>query len=191
MAQRNVSVLYTVPEPGLRRTLYCSYSRRITLSGILQFHNISENRMRGTPRKNLQVFEELCGSKALKNVILTTTYWDCITEELGSKREAQLKSMFWKPMTSNGAQVARFHPQTYESAWDLIDRFGTADVPALKVQEEMVDQGMKLHETSAFRLLVHWWVQAVDKLKGMLGKERRGTPQHDRISREKPDRISQ
>ena len=147
--------------------------------------------MRGTPRKNLQVLEELCGPKALKNVILTTTYWDCITEELGSKREAQLKSMFWKPMTINGAQVARFHPQTYESAWDLIDRFGTADVPALKVQEEMVDQGKKLHETSAFRLLVHWWVQAVDKLKGMLGKERRGTPQHDRISREKPDRISQ
>ena len=54
--------------------------------------------MAGTLLKNLQMFEELCGKDALKNVILTTTMWDEVDEETGLAREEQLKNIYWKPM---------------------------------------------------------------------------------------------
>ena len=46
------------------------------LSGILYLHRITDNRMAGTPLKNLQVFQKLCGRDALGKVYLTTTMWD-------------------------------------------------------------------------------------------------------------------
>jgi hypothetical protein len=64
--------------------------------------------MRGTP-----MFRDLCGVDALKNVI-TTTCWDLVSDdELGSKRERQLISEFWEPMTRHGSQVARLQPSAY------------------------------------------------------------------------------
>jgi hypothetical protein len=120
------------------------------------------------------MFRHLCGTDALTNVILTTTNWDRVSDELGSRREAQLMSVFWKPMIDHGSQVARFHPLTYESAWDIIDRVDTnPNRPALTVQREMVDEGKRLHETAAFRFLVQWWDQAVEKVKEMLKKGKR------------------
>jgi hypothetical protein len=135
--------------------------------------------MRGTSRRNLEMFEQLCGDDALRNVILTTTHWDLVSEEVGSKRGAQLESQFWEPMTRHGSRVARFQPATYESAWDLIDRFETRaessnipDVPPpLKLQTEIVDDGKQLHQTSAFLVLVKWWAQVIEKLKGILRKQ--------------------
>jgi hypothetical protein len=137
--------------------------------------------MRGTPRRNLDMFRHLCGADALRNVILTTTNWDRVPDELGSKREAQLMSEFWEPMISHGSQVARFQPSTYESAWDIIDRLDTNTRPVLQMQDEMVNQGKKLHETTVFRFLVQWWAQAMQTLKGMWGKRgRRGFQEQPR-----------
>jgi hypothetical protein len=118
------------------------------------------------------MFRHLCGAAALRNVILTTTFWDQVSDEVGSRREAQLISEFWAPMTQHGSRVARFYPSTYESAWDLINQFDTSTTlnprPALQLQTEMVDEGKKLQETSAFRGLVRWWDEVVGKLRGML-----------------------
>jgi hypothetical protein len=126
--------------------------------------------MRGTPLKYLKMFELLCGDDALKNVILTTTFWDEVPEDVGRMREAQLISEFWDPMIRHGSQVARFQPSTYESAWGIIDRFGPATPrPALKVQTEMVDQSKKVEDTSAFQFLVRWWDRVFRGLKGLRG----------------------
>ncbi|KAG1740779.1 uncharacterized protein EDB91DRAFT_1281465 [Suillus paluster] len=77
-----------------------TYKERVTLSGILFFHRITESRMRGTPLRNLSVFKELCGTNALENVILTTTMWDEVPEHIRSQREQQLKTQFWQEMMS-------------------------------------------------------------------------------------------
>ncbi|EDR05744.1 uncharacterized protein LACBIDRAFT_329295 [Laccaria bicolor S238N-H82] len=49
---------------------------RIKLTGIIQLCGIADARMRGTPLRNLKMFEELCGSDVLANIILTTTFWN-------------------------------------------------------------------------------------------------------------------
>ncbi|KAH7918576.1 hypothetical protein BV22DRAFT_1051648 [Leucogyrophana mollusca] len=57
----------------IAKWLEMTYRQRITFSSILFFHSISENRMRGAPLRNPDMFEELCGMNALQNVVLTTT----------------------------------------------------------------------------------------------------------------------
>ena len=55
-------------------------------------HRISDNRMAGTPLKNLKMFAQLCGSVAAERVVLTTTMWGKLSSPgIGEKREKEMK----------------------------------------------------------------------------------------------------
>ncbi|KAH7925413.1 kinase-like protein [Leucogyrophana mollusca] len=146
-----------------------TYRQGITLTGILLFHRISESRMRGTPVKNLAVFEELCGKDALQNVVLTTTMWDEVSIEVGLEHEEQLKTQFWHPMISHGCRTARFESSS-DSAWEIINQFDINNRRAVKLQTEVVDEGKKFSETSAYSVMVRWWKQFVEKVRELLDK---------------------
>jgi energy-coupling factor transporter ATP-binding protein EcfA2 len=130
--------------------LEITFERKILLSGLLYFHRISDNRMAGTPLKNLRMFEELCGKKSFKNVILTTTMWDEVEEETGIAREEELKSNYWKSMIARDSSTGRF-VGTRDSAFRLIapllDEASTRN--ELLLQKELVDLDLKLSETHA------------------------------------------
>ncbi|KAH7905079.1 P-loop containing nucleoside triphosphate hydrolase protein, partial [Hygrophoropsis aurantiaca] len=155
----------------ISRWLETTYRRGITLTGILFFHRISESRMRGTPLKNLKVFEELCGNNALRNVILTTTMWNEIDNETGIRHEEQLKTLFWEPMMKYGCRTTRFS-STYDSAWEIVNQFDINNRRPVLIQEEMVEQGKNLSETSAFHVMAQWWKQLVDRLRETLNRSR-------------------
>jgi len=127
-----------------------TYERDITLAGILYLHRISDNRMAGTPLKNLRMFKKLCGDNALKNVILTTTMWDEVDEEIGEEREQELKREYWSGMIKRGSTTARFQ-NTSDSAWSIADPLiqNAYRQRALKLQEELVDMKRQLRETDA------------------------------------------
>ena len=146
-----------------------SYKLRIKLTGIIQLYSIADARMRGTPLRNLKMFEELCGSDGLANVILTTTFWSQVIPDVGFQREEQLKSDFWAEMIGHGCKVARFDPWSYETAWKIIDLLNVAAPRphALKVQMEIVDEKKNLSKTSAFGVLVGWWDNIAEKMRGM------------------------
>ena len=120
------------------------------LSGLLYFHWISDNRMAGTPLKNLRMFEQLCGKNAFKNVILTTTFWGEVDEETGATREAELKGIYWKDMIRRNSSIGRFEG-TRDSAFRLIapflDEANTRN--KLLLQKELVNLDLKLSETHA------------------------------------------
>ena len=56
--------------------------------------------MAGTPLKNLRMFEKLCGEE-FDSIILTTTMWNEVDDNLGNGREDELKTLYWKSMTLN------------------------------------------------------------------------------------------
>ncbi|TDL17136.1 hypothetical protein BD410DRAFT_730453 [Rickenella mellea] len=149
--------------------LKVTYERKIVLAGILYLHRISDNRMAGTPLKNLRMFEKLCGHDALKNIVLVTTMWDEIEddgeEDVGSQREAELVEKFWKPMISQGSKHVRYH-NTTDSAWNIIDDFlkEANERHAVLLQDEMVSMEMELRETRAGR-------QLFDTLDGLVKKQ--------------------
>ena len=106
----------------------------------------------------MKIFEQLCGPDALRNVILTTTFWDQVNTDIGLLREAQLKSEFWAGMIAQGMRVVRLEPRKRETTWKIIDMFDSQqNARALKIQIEMVDEEKAFHDTSAFKMFSKLW----------------------------------
>ncbi|KAG1740783.1 P-loop containing nucleoside triphosphate hydrolase protein [Suillus paluster] len=134
--------------------LASSYGNDMKLAGVLYIHDISQPRLSGVSHNNLDTFRKLCGEHAEKNVIIATTKWGEVTQEVGERCEQQLKSTTWKKMVENGSQVARFDGSR-KSAWDVMMPIlaNNAAVGALRIQEELVDLGRMIPETDAGRAL--------------------------------------
>jgi len=130
-----------------------TYNNKNKLAGIIYLHRISDNRMAGTPLKNLRMFANLCGDDATKNVILATTMWELFQGDEGDRRVKQLQEKYWKGMLDNGSTVAQFRPTTFDSAWEIVNIIVGKDSGhhsrPLLIQEEMVDLGRQLSETKA------------------------------------------
>jgi septal ring factor EnvC (AmiA/AmiB activator) len=95
------------------------------------------------------MFRELCGKAAYKNVVVLTTYWDQLsTHEEGVKREAQLKSKFFKTLVDGGAQFMR-HDRTVESARAVLRHILPMPPTVTQIQKEIREEGKGLAETGA------------------------------------------
>jgi len=129
----------------------------MTLTGILFTHRITDVRMAGTPHRNLRMFGQLCGHKSARDVVLLTTMWDKAKNYEGAnKREAGLKERYWNVMIHHGATVARFQMNgSKPNPWSIVDNVIQRHQvgQALLLQEEMVDFGKRLNETSAGKAL--------------------------------------
>ncbi|KAF8438418.1 P-loop containing nucleoside triphosphate hydrolase protein [Boletus edulis BED1] len=150
-----------------------TYQNNIKLSGLLYLHRITDVRMAGTPLRHLSIFKDLCGENNLKNIVFVTTMWDEVGESISSRREDELLSVFWKDMLRLGSPTRRFQG-TLESAWEIIDcleRSGQRRIP-LKIQQEMVDRGLQLHETTAATTLLHSLTQLAGEAKRVWTKLR-------------------
>ncbi|KAG7092042.1 hypothetical protein E1B28_008423 [Marasmius oreades] len=129
-----------------------SYKNGIQLSGVLYLHRITDNRVSGVTRRNMMMFQQLCGFNAMSNVIIVTTMWQKLeNQDEGARREQQLgaKSIFLKQALEGGAQLIR-HPQnTKESARAVISKLLAKDPVTLQIQKEMVDEKKTLTESAA------------------------------------------
>jgi len=138
----------------IARWLERSYRNSIYISGIIYMHRITDNRMAGTPLKNLKMFQHLCGPDFASKMLLVTTMWDEEEKEIGQKREAELRSSFWGELITRGADTTRF---VDGNAWDvvgyLIRRSVAHQVQALLIQKELVFEDKMIPETSAGRTL--------------------------------------
>jgi len=103
-----------------------AYKENVNITTIVYLHPITAIRMLRPPLKNLQMFNSICGQQAMPNVIIATTMWGDVKEEIGIRREAELKSNFWGDMVANGCRVKRFK-DTYDSVWSIIDSTAEAD----------------------------------------------------------------
>jgi len=131
------------------------YEKDIKLAGIIYLHRITDNRMAGTPHRNLRMFGELCGDQAVKKVVLVTTMWDKIQRDPGTgvRRENELFENYWKTMINYGASTARFS-NTPDSAWKIVDLIlKVHETEVLLLQEELVDLRRSLNETQAGKTL--------------------------------------
>jgi hypothetical protein len=104
--------------------------------------------MSGSAMKNLRIFSSLCGQKAMPYVIIVTTMWGYVSEELGVKREEELKRDVWKDMVADGCKIERFE-DTRSSAWRIIGSL--ADKPGIQAQlsSEIVDGRLGLTQPIA------------------------------------------
>jgi hypothetical protein len=128
-----------------------TYRRGIQISGLIYFHRISDATMEGTPLRNWRAFEKICGDRFSK-VVLATTMWGNVVDDVGGRREQQLGD-FWKANIARGWSMQRF----------LRDRSSAADVLTpilehvtkrpLQLQKEISDFHLSLVQTSVARVL--------------------------------------
>jgi len=124
------------------------YERGETLGGIIYVHRISDVRFTGTAVKSFKTLLAMCGDKALQNVAIMTNMWGKVTTEVGTAREEELTSSFFKPALDKGAQLLR-HSDTIESAHDIIRTVLQHQQVALQIQEEMIDHRKRVSDTAA------------------------------------------
>ncbi|KZP32047.1 hypothetical protein FIBSPDRAFT_1023769 [Athelia psychrophila] len=124
-----------------------AYKEKVPLSAIVYLHRISDNRMAGSPLKNLQMFASMCGQGAMPRVILGTTMWSETMPATGVRREKELKGTFWANMIKEGCKVQRFD-DSYLSAWETV-----GELPAVQenviLSREILDDKKNLNETAA------------------------------------------
>ncbi|KAF7974363.1 hypothetical protein HWV62_12322 [Athelia sp. TMB] len=133
-----------------------TYQQCIYLTAILYLHRISDNRMTGSVRRNIDLFQRLCGNTALPNVVLVTTMWDEVDHAIAERREQELRDTFWRSMVANGSQTARFY-HSPGSAWEILGPYtGQFHPVKLRIQKEMVDKGIPLSRTAAGFFLRSW-----------------------------------
>ncbi|KAL4066504.1 P-loop containing nucleoside triphosphate hydrolase protein, partial [Scleroderma citrinum] len=53
--------------------LKSTYKQKVLLSSLLYFHRVSDNRVAGTPLRNLNMFNELRGRDNFKNIVFVIT----------------------------------------------------------------------------------------------------------------------
>ena len=141
----------------------------MTLGGVIYLLSIADKRMKGTTRRNLDMFHQLCGDKALARVVLGTTNWGEVEEDVGKNRETQLAKTFWKPMTASGSKLLRFY-KTEESAVTFVDailgrlKSGEED-NVLRIQNELVELERRIPETDAGKELRYTLQQLLEMQK--------------------------
>jgi DNA repair exonuclease SbcCD ATPase subunit len=128
-----------------------SFKYGIRLSGVVFLHRISDPRMASSARRNLLMFKKLCGEKAYQSVILGTTHWSNVSPQDGTRRERELieTDEYWGLMCKKGSRVFRY-ANTRESALSLISYILKQHMTVtLDIQDEMVNKGHDIDETSA------------------------------------------
>ncbi|KAF4615012.1 hypothetical protein D9613_003497 [Agrocybe pediades] len=150
-----------------------AYRHKKKLAGVIYLHDISEDRFSQTARRNLNVFNDMCGDALLSKVIFGTTKWNRTPEEVGKKHEDDLKEVHWDAMLKKGAKSKRFE-DSRDSALSFIKHIVTDTLlkVCFRIQEEMVDDWKIIAETQAGRNLL-WPLQDVLALhKEMLELEK-------------------
>jgi hypothetical protein len=128
-----------------------TYQNNVLLTGLILLQPISGNRVQGSERRRTRLFEKVCGSDAYKNIVIATTMWNCVeSEQIGQARmtERMRETIFWGAMVDQGAQVIK-HDNTLESARNIIKMLINKQRVPLQMQEELVQNGGRIGDTSA------------------------------------------
>ncbi|KAL4064041.1 hypothetical protein J3A83DRAFT_4101743, partial [Scleroderma citrinum] len=120
------------------------------LTGFIYLHRISDTRVEGTSKRNLRMFQKLCGQDSLKNVAIVTTTWDKVTPEEGLQREQELmfSDNLFKPIMDGGAILMR-HDGTQQSAHDVIRHLFKLESIVPQIIRELVIEKRVLLDTEA------------------------------------------
>ncbi|KAJ5690368.1 hypothetical protein N7462_004760 [Penicillium macrosclerotiorum] len=115
--------------------LSASYARHIYIHGVIFLHRITENRVTGSARRNIELMKAICGSGFFPYVALATTHW--MTGGAALFRQ------------DDGAASAC---QIVEYLINKNKQLG--ETPALAIQRELVDMNKRLDDTTAGKVVL-------------------------------------
>ncbi|KAF8959512.1 P-loop containing nucleoside triphosphate hydrolase protein [Flammula alnicola] len=147
-----------------------SYSQKMKLGGVIYLHDISQPRMLGTTRRNLDIFQNLVGKKALNSIVLGTTKWGSVQPKTGLIREQDLQSTYWIDMVKAGSSVFRV-AEGAQCARNIVNHIlceidkQVGVTRSLKIQQELVNMKKIIPETDAGKALKYSLDQLIEMQK--------------------------
>jgi hypothetical protein len=136
----------------ISRLLSAMYHLKVNLKGVIYLHRITDVRFPRSAVKTLDIFKEICGEIALKNVVLATTRWKGVKERDGVQRELNLCEHFWKDMLDKGSRMVRYHGDG-DSAKGIIAGLIGKNTLVLDLQRELIEHRKPLNQTKAGKLV--------------------------------------
>ena len=106
---------------ALNNFAYCSLGKRIKISRILYFHDISINRLT-EPLPHYEIFRKLCGNQYSASVALVLTMCEKVAPAKCQERTKYFTN-HWKKMMGDRTRIY-CHNGTKESAWDVVAGLG-------------------------------------------------------------------
>lgn len=124
--------------------------RNCRVAGVVYMHRISDNRCTGSPQNNKMLFDILCQNDSKKNVVIATTMWKRVNENVAAGREEELGKKRWREMLLEGMRIMRFH-DSFTSAWEIIDnvlksRNTSAASPAPRIEMDLAHSQLKFDD---------------------------------------------
>ncbi len=96
------------------------------------------------------MFQKLCGTDTLRNVVVLTTFWDREDAAVADEREKQMQEKFFKGVVDGGARFMRHDRSTAASARAVLSYVVVALAPVItQIQVEMGVEGRALIDTAA------------------------------------------
>ncbi|RYP67361.1 hypothetical protein DL769_005791 [Monosporascus sp. CRB-8-3] len=93
---------------------YLDHAQLPPISGVIYLHRITDKKLTGTSRLNLEILKALCGERFYTHVVLSTTMWgripnETVHAECGQRVTELLGSpSHWGDMASKGSKHIRF-----------------------------------------------------------------------------------
>ncbi|KAF3105103.1 hypothetical protein TWF594_005690 [Orbilia oligospora] len=145
---------------NLAEWLAKSYKQGKLIAGIIYFQRITDNRLSKNAKRNIFTFKDICGEGFMENVMLLSTLWarDGAEREKQARREDKYRENgdYWKSMLDQGAKTDRYrHYDPHEfgdaqrRAHEIISKILDNQPQTTRIQQEMVDEERKAHETTA------------------------------------------
>ena len=105
--------------------------------------------MQGTSLSNMRLFRRLCGPECFENIVLATSFWNCVDLTVGEKRERELcqNNQFWGELIKRKSRVVRIGNDASSDRKHLLSMAGNAKC-TLAAQREM-SEGKSILETAA------------------------------------------
>ncbi|KAF2671143.1 hypothetical protein BT63DRAFT_399455 [Microthyrium microscopicum] len=132
------------------------YASGVPLKGIIFLTPIVEVRWKGHSRRYFEMFKKLCGEEAFGNIVLVTTMWDRVREkDYGEARNRfqEMRDKYWSEMEEMGASIAEFNGEEPSTAQGIIYELYHKEQIVLRIQRDIHEQGLRLDETTAGRLI--------------------------------------
>ncbi|KAG8813874.1 hypothetical protein FRC19_002132 [Serendipita sp. 401] len=120
---------------------------------ILYLFPISCNRILGSELTRHNLLMNSWKTDRIPNIVFVTTMWDHVEEEVGAKREEELKSKFWAEWVAKGCEVRRFNRTVHDSALNVL-RALPAKMGASHSYEADATGGTQTEEKPAFLQVV-------------------------------------
>ena len=145
-----------------------TYARKILLTGVILLQPVTGNRVQGSERKRLRLFEKILGKDAFSHVVIATTMWSELKNSVnGQARVDERMSDYWGDLIGGGAKVVN-HDNTPERAVEIIEMLVDKGTVTLQMQEELEKSNGRVMATTAGQQMISDLGDDKKKLLGMI-----------------------